>query len=110
MSEFPPLEVCLHSCFPQYQMAFYLDEISSSISSDTRAELLEQINLIRSDLYSFEQDPWIISTVKLLCSSVGVFSQKNCASRASVLRTLSSRIKNWSDLCTVILPLECIQF
>ena len=104
MSEFPPLEVCLHSRFPPYRMAYYLDEISSSISSDTRAELLEQINQTLSDLDSFEQDPQIISTVKLLCSSVGVFAQQDSASRASVLRALSNRIENWSDFCTVNTP------
>ena len=58
-------------------MAYYIDEISRAISSDTRAQLLEQIDQTLSDLNSFERDPLIISTVKVLCSSVKVFAQQD---------------------------------
>ena len=104
MSNPAPPDVCLHSLFSPYRMAYYLDEISSSISSDTRAQLSEQISQTLSDLNSFERDPLIITTVKLLCSSVRVFAQQDSASRASTLRALSSRIENCSDLCTINTP------
>ena len=85
-------------------MAYYIDEISRAISSDTRAQLLEQIDQTLSDLNSFERDPLIISTVKVLYCSVKVFAQQDSASRASTLRAFSSRIENWSDLCTINTP------
>ena len=97
-------DICLHSPFSPYRMAYYIDEISRAISSDTRVQLFEQIDQTLSDLESFERDPLIISTVKLLGSSVKVFAQEDSASRASTLRAFCSRIENWSDLCSIHTP------
>ena len=97
-------DICLHSPFSPYRMAYYIDELSRAISSDTRAEFFEQIDEVLSDLDSFERDPQIVSVVKLLGSSAKVFAQEPSASRASTLRAFCSRIENWSDLCTTNTP------
>ena len=97
-------DVCLHSPFSPFRMAYYIEEISGAISSNSRVQFSEQIDQTLTDLNSFERDPLIISTVKVLCTSAKLFAQEDSASRASTLRALCSRIENWSDLCTTHTP------
>ena len=107
---FPAIDVSLHSRFPSYRLTYFFQNFIEIIEDVEPGERAQHLEVLSTELNSFEHNDKVINIVKILVAAILVFDQESVPQstkriqQEDCLDDLRCRLENWIDILCINSP------